>query len=134
MPRSRDVVRSAPAAASERVDQAAAISGGDPGGPGGVDDTRAHGIPDGAKAWWRLDGPVTRPRLTNALDGTLPVEAVLLARTVAVRPPVGTEISSTRDRRPLPARHPARLPRQRVGRRPVQGHRLIVEQLRCCTR
>ena len=101
MPRSRrDVVRSAlPAAASERVDQAPPIQPRRP-----KVDPAGWTTPELAAYLMAPKAGLVAPRragheavrLTNALDGTLPVEAVLLARTVAdAAPPVGTEISST---------------------------------------
>jgi hypothetical protein len=138
MPRSRrDVVRSAlPAAASERVDQAAAILRRrpkvDPAGWTTPELTAYLRAPKAGLVAPRRAGHEA-VRLTNALDGTLPVEAVLLARTVAdAAPPVGTEISST-----LLQIVDRYLPDTLLAYRDsgsaaatVQGHRLIVEQLR----
>lgn len=72
-------------------------------------------------------------RLANELDGTLPVEALLLTRAVAdAAPPVGHEISST-----LLHIVDRYLPDTLVAFRnsgtaadSAEGHRLIVEQLR----
>ncbi len=72
-------------------------------------------------------------RLTNSLDGTLPVEAVLLARAVAdAAPPVGQEIGSALQQileRYLPDTLLAFRNSGSVAATP-QGHRLIVEQMR----
>ena len=72
-------------------------------------------------------------RLTNSLDGTLPVEAVVLARAVAdAAPPVGQEIGSALQQileRYLPDTLLAFRNSGSVAATP-QGHRLIVEQLR----
>lgn len=72
-------------------------------------------------------------RLTNALDGTLPVEAVLLARAVAdAAPPLGHEVSPTLQQivdRHLPDTLVAYRHSGSAAQTP-QGHRLIVEQLR----
>jgi hypothetical protein len=72
-------------------------------------------------------------RLTQELDGTLPVEAVLLARAVAdAAPPLGDEISSTLLQivdRYLPDTLTAFSGSGSAAATP-EGHRLVVEQLR----
>jgi hypothetical protein len=142
MPRTpREVVRSAVPAVTPRVVVRAAADVGatlrrrpkvDPSGWTVPELTAYLGAPRASLVPPRRAGHEA-VRLTNALDGTLPVEAVLLARAVAdAAPPTGHEISPTLAQiveRYLPDTLMA-YRNSGTAATTEEGHRLIVEQLR----